>query len=240
VPVVRLGGREVPYRLVRSPLTRRLTTRVTAEGLSVTAPPRLPERRIAAALRADADLLLGALERAAARAPAPLADGVEVPLLDDWLLVETRPGARAARRAGDRLILPAGAAAGPAAERWYRAQARGHLGALVARWAPRVGVAPRRVVVRGQRTRWGSASARGEIALNWRLMLAPEDVGEYVVVHELAHLVHMDHSPAFWAVVAEHLPGHRRQRDWLRTEGPRLAAGPAGVARHPGGRGAVG
>jgi predicted metal-dependent hydrolase len=138
------------------------------------------------------------------------------------------------------LLLPPGAAADAAAERWYRAQARRHLGALVAGWAPVIGVTPARVVIRGQRTRWGSASARGEIALNWRLMMAPWAVGEYVVVHELAHLVHMDHSPAYWDLVAAHWPGHRRERRWLRERGPRLAAGPRGVARRAGRGAAVG
>ena len=74
-------------------------------------------------------------------------------------------------------------------------------------------------MVRDQRTRWGSASARGTISLNWRLSLVPPNVAVYVVVHELCHLVEMNHSPAFWALVEGHLPGYRERRRWLRAHG---------------------
>ncbi|MCB0881781.1 MAG: M48 family metallopeptidase [Thermoleophilia bacterium] len=97
--------------------------------------------------------------------------------------------------------------------------ARPGLVALVDAWAPRVGVTVARVVVRDQRTRWGSASARGTISLNWRLSLVPPNVAVYVVVHELCHLVEMNHSPAFWALVEGHLPGYRERRRWLRAHG---------------------
>lgn len=223
MPAVELGGRTIPYRLVRSPRTRRITIRVTAEGVSVTAPRRVSVAGVERALRADPEWLAGALARAAALAPPPLGEGSELRHLDDVLRVTLGP-VRSARRDGGLLVLPAGADAVAAAERWYRAEARRHLGALVDAWAPRMGVTPAGVAVRGQRSRWGSASAGGTIALNWRLMLAPARVGEYVVVHELAHLVHMDHSPRFWGVVEAHWPGHRADRDWLRANGPAVLA----------------
>ncbi len=115
-------------------------------------------------------------------------------------------------------------APGPGDERRARAAARPALVALVDAWAPRVGVAPTRVVVRSQRSRWGSASRRGTISLNHRLALAPAPVAEYVVVHELCHLVHMDHSPAFWALVRKHLPGFEGHREWLRRHGAAILA----------------
>lgn len=221
--VIDLNGSPVVYRLVRSPRTRRITIRVTAEGVAVTAPARVSVAGVERALRADRDWITAALARAVAAAPPPLTDGTVLPFLDEELLL-TVADVRGPRREGARLLVPVGTDPVAAVERWYRARARDHLGALVGAWAPVMGVAPTGLAVRGQRSRWGSASARGTIALNWRLMLAPSRIGEYVVVHELAHLLHMDHSPRFWAAVERHWPGHRADRAWLRSNGPSVLA----------------
>jgi predicted metal-dependent hydrolase len=90
--------------------------------------------------------------------------------------------------------------------------------------AERVGVAYQRIRIGGQRTLWGSCSARGTLSFNWRLVLAPPEVLDYVVVHELCHLRVPDHSLRFWALVARHRPHWRDQRDWLRRHGPELLA----------------
>lgn len=87
-----------------------------------------------------------------------------------------------------------------------------------------VGVRPARVVVRNQRSRWGSASTAGTISLNWRLAHVPHEVAEYVVVHELCHLVHMNHSADFWACVEKHLPYYQGSREWLRRNGHAILA----------------
>ena len=91
-------------------------------------------------------------------------------------------------------------------EAWLRREARDVLQARVAELAPIVGVVPAAVTIRGQRARWGSASRTGRISLNWRLILAPPAVLDYVVIHELAHLRVPGHSRAFWAVVRRHAP----------------------------------
>ena len=90
--------------------------------------------------------------------------------------------------------------------------------------AEALGVSFARIEVRGQRTRWGSCSARGTLSFNWRLVLAPFEVLDYVVVHELCHLREPNHSPRFWRLVAERRPGWRAQRDWLRAHGAELLA----------------
>ena len=84
------------------------------------------------------------------------------------------------------------------------------------------GVAVTRISIRNQRSRWGACSARGSITLNWRLILVPDFVREYVMIHELMHRRELNHSKRFWKHVAAACPRFREARDWLLTEGPRL------------------
>ncbi len=91
-------------------------------------------------------------------------------------------------------------------------------------FAREMGVTFGRITVRNQRTRWGSCSSDGNLNFNCLLMLAPEEVRDYVVVHELCHRRHMDHSAAFWAEVEAVLPDYRESRAWLKTQGPALIA----------------
>lgn len=79
-----------------------------------------------------------------------------------------------------------------------------------------------RITIRDQKTRWGSCSSKGTLSFNWRLMLAPTAILDYVVVHELCHLRHMDHSPAFWQAVGEVFPDYASARKWLRKHGQEL------------------
>ncbi len=79
-----------------------------------------------------------------------------------------------------------------------------------------------RITIRDQKTRWGSCSAKGTLSFNWRLMLAPPAVLDYVVIHELCHLTHMNHSKAFWALVESACPDYRTHRRWLKEHGQEL------------------
>ena len=90
---------------------------------------------------------------------------------------------------------------------------------IAAHYAPLVGVDYGRITIRAQRTRWGSCSAQGNLNFNCLLMLAPDDVMEYVVVHELCHRREMNHSARFWAEVERVLPDYRRSRQWLKENG---------------------
>jgi predicted metal-dependent hydrolase len=105
-----------------------------------------------------------------------------------------------------------------------RAAARELVTMVLDEEADALGVTYTRVQIRDQRTRWGSCSARGTLSFNWRLALAPLDVLDYVVVHELCHLREPNHSARFWQLVASRRPGWRRQRDWLTVHGPELLA----------------
>jgi predicted metal-dependent hydrolase len=107
---------------------------------------------------------------------------------------------------------------------WYRLEAASRLRERVDYWSIVLGVKSLRLTVRDQRTRWGSCSARGRLSFSWRLVLAPLDVLDYVVLHEVAHLREHNHSKRFWAIVSEHCPEYQAHRLWLRREGPGLAA----------------
>lgn len=217
----------------RNPRARRITLRITPAGLVVTAPPHISDRMLRAAVTARAGWIADALARRDAELADPLEPGDHIPLLGSAVILGIGSGSRV-RRAGAVLEMPPDRPPGPALERWYRREARRHFQALVAAWAPRVGVTPTGITIRDQRTRWGSASARGTLSFSWRLMMAEPQIAEYVVVHELVHLRHMDHSPAFWSCVGEHLPTYRDPREWLHREGARLHAGPH--ALEPSGR----
>lgn len=94
--------------------------------------------------------------------------------------------------------------------------------ARVAHFAPLAGVSYGRITIRNQKTRWGSCSARGNLNFNCLLMLAPPEILDYVIVHELCHRKEMNHSPRFWAEVARIIPSYKSCEKWLKTEGVRL------------------
>ena len=97
--------------------------------------------------------------------------------------------------------------------------AKSDLPRRVARFAALVGVTYGRITIRAQKSRWGSCSGKGNLNFNCLLMLCPEEVRDYVVVHELCHRKELNHSPRFWAEVEKVLPGYKVQRKWLKESG---------------------
>lgn len=106
-----------------------------------------------------------------------------------------------------------------AEEKLYRQQARNVFEQKTAYYARIMGVSYGRIAIRDQKTRWGSCSSDGNLNFNWRLIMAPAGVLDYVVVHELAHRKEMNHSKAFWSVVEETMPDYRKYRNWLEDNG---------------------
>lgn len=107
-------------------------------------------------------------------------------------------------------------------EAWYKRQARAVLHERVAFFATKYGFRVEKIRISSARTRWGSCSAKGTLSFAWRLVLAPPDVIDYVVVHELCHLKELNHSKAFWAQVEAILPDYKAKRKWLKQNGGRL------------------
>jgi len=103
-----------------------------------------------------------------------------------------------------------------------RAKARAELPRRLQELADEHGLRVTRISIRNQRTRWGSCGRDGHVCLNWRLVAMPDWVRDYVIIHELMHLKRMDHSPAYWRLVAAAYPRYREARQWLRANGPEL------------------
>jgi predicted metal-dependent hydrolase len=234
--LIALRGRQVAYTVRRSARAKRVNLRVGPRiGLEVVVPARGRTPDIAAILREKADWIIGALDRlAAAPAPptAPLAAGATLPYRgDDYrLLVRAGPGIRpGGERDGAARTLtiaydPAVYDLAPVAEWWFREEARRVLTTRARALAADLGVSYKRLTIRDGRSRWGSCSSAGGLNFSWRLILAPPAVLDYVVVHELAHLRELNHSPRFWAIVAAHCPDYRLQQRWLKEHSAALMA----------------
>lgn len=109
-----------------------------------------------------------------------------------------------------------------ALENFYRRRARDHFADRADHYAEEMGVEYGKIEIRNQRTKWGSCSTTGTLGLNWRLMMAPPEIVDYVVVHELAHLREPTHDDDFWALVGEHDPNYRAHAEWLTDNSTQL------------------
>lgn len=107
--------------------------------------------------------------------------------------------------------------------RWYKRQAEQKLTDKVERFAPVVGVEPAGVGIRTFKSRWGSCTSKGKLEFNWRIMMAPNRMVDYVVVHELCHLIRHDHSPEFWRELERVMPDYQQCREWLRDNAMKLS-----------------
>jgi predicted metal-dependent hydrolase len=198
-----IGGRavEIPVRVSRR--ARKLSIHVDAlRNVEVVVPRRTTQDEIDALLFEHRAWL----ERQLAKPPKPFHLGLQ---RDDVVWI-----------GGLALPLPAL----PALDAWYREQARAELARVVAHQAHRLAVTYTRLTIRDQTTRWGSCSKAGALSFNWRLVIAPSAILNYVVVHELCHRIHHDHSADFWAAVARARPTFEEERAWLAEHGSELLA----------------
>ena len=233
---VQLGAVQVAYQLQRA-RRRSIGMTIAAQGLQVRAPAWVSRAEIENILHGKADWIVRKLQelhtRQQQRSSASMdwVDGATLPYLgqplqlrlDAALLLqrpplrlETAPEQGFVLRLGLKADTPA-AALRAAAWRWFTQQAKQHFAARLQHFAPLLGVRHSSLSLSSARTRWGSASADASIRLNWRLLHCEPALIDYVVVHELAHLRHMNHSPQFWAVVASVLPNYLALRGQLRA-----------------------
>jgi predicted metal-dependent hydrolase len=217
-----MAGTPFEFRVRRSPRARRVRVSVDGSGeVEVVLPKRAPERAAAQAVR-ELGPWIERRRRTPARAAAEVARPAGmVPYLGRDLRLVPQPGRERVHRRGDELLVPK-RDAGAAIERWYRRQARAEIGPRLDAATARAGTSYTGLTIRGQKTRWASCSTTGHMSFNWRLLLAPEAVLDYVVEHEVCHLERMDHSPRFWALLESRVPDWREHARWLRRYGPTL------------------
>ncbi|MBL8066553.1 MAG: M48 family metallopeptidase [Chthonomonadaceae bacterium] len=138
-----------------------------------------------------------------------------------WL-VRVEPYGKASVSCSEGQIVVSGPAPSDALQAWLKDQSSLALHGTLERRCQDMQLAPKRVQIRDQKSKWGACTSRGTITLSWRLVMAPMDVLDYVVVHELAHLREMNHSQRFWNIVSRHCPEFQTHRAWLRRNGSRL------------------
>lgn len=222
--MLRVAERLIPVDVRTNGAARRIILRVDrASGrLRLTLPPGVGT---AEGLR-FAERQTGWLRARLAELPArvPFADGAVLPVLGEPHVVRHRPDARAGvwRQGGEIHVSGRGEHLPRRLRDFLRQTARAAIAPRARDMAAVVGRPPGRITLRDTRSRWGSCTARGDLGFSWRLVLAPEAVLDYVVAHEVAHLVHMNHGPPFWRLVGTLVDDVDGPRRWLRRHGPDL------------------
>jgi predicted metal-dependent hydrolase len=230
----RLDGQIISYTVRRSAAAKHVRLEVRPEtGLTVVVPKSYDIRQVAHLLEAKKGWILSKLAKyGRLRSPTTekeLKSGDIIPYLGRGLQVvrqQNHGNADSVRLEWDRLVVSLGAREGrleSVLEQWYRMQATRLIRGKADRLSGRLGLTYNRLVIRGQKTRWGSCSHKGNLSFNWKLIMVPEPVIDYVIVHELAHLKEMNHTKRFWELVGKHCPQWREQRKWLRDHGADLA-----------------
>jgi predicted metal-dependent hydrolase len=225
-----IAGRPARYRIRQNRRARHLILRVDPhDGLVVVVPPRTPLREVQALLVEHADWLDRQLEKHGVR-DGPIrrfyAGGSELLFLGRPRRLRVLPLEEGRRRSrlhldGDLLVARLSPAEvfdpRPVLERWLRREARRHLGARVAELGAHIGLAPTSVVVGERTSRWGSCSAHGTLSFCFRLVMAPPEVIDAVVAHELCHLRHLNHGRRFYRLLKLACPDHAERMAWLRA-----------------------
>ncbi|WP_432787686.1 M48 family metallopeptidase [Novosphingobium rhizosphaerae] len=219
---VKVAGRNLPVEIRRLPQARRMTLRLAHDGSAarISIPTWARTADAVAFVRDRADWLAAQLERLPP--PAQLAPGTALPFRGDVLTVawDARHPRRPVVDDGQLLVGgPAEQLAGRV-ERWLAAEALRLCAADLAHYCARAGLPVPRLALSNAKRRWGSCASDGSIRINWRLIMAPDAVRRSVVAHEVAHLVHFDHSPAFHALLGQLFEGSVAAANrWLKAEG---------------------
>ncbi|MGY6275846.1 M48 family metallopeptidase [Methylomonas sp. MgM2] len=232
------------YQLRRSERAKKTRIVVTAEKIEVVAPLKVSEHHIKAFVSAKQTWIRAAVKRINQRArqseslaPVRYVDGAKVPYQGKQIPLSIKPASGKTVRLHLKpdpqfvIYLPeshqddSSKLIRRVLENWMRQQIRQQATQLIAQHSVKYQLVPRQLRIKTQKTRWGSCGPKNDINLNWLLMLAPPDILEYVVVHELCHIKHKNHSKHFWQLVAEHIPDYLQHRQWLKQHGSSLMRG---------------
>jgi predicted metal-dependent hydrolase len=216
------GNPEITLKLRKNPRAKRMTLRISRidGSVTLTVPSGVSERQALAFAEEKQSWVRGHL--AQRQDQKVLGPGITLTVAGKQMRLIEGQGTRL-RVDGDMIALPQPVEKGRKhLQIWLKEQARAELTRASDHYAGLLGKRYSKLTVRDTRSRWGSCSSAGALMYSWRLILAPRSVMAYVAAHEVAHLVEMNHSPAFWQVVNRLYGPHNEARAWLRLEGPNL------------------
>lgn len=226
-PEIELGGRVLPIEISRHPRAKRLTLRLAPDGKAVklTVPRWASDREAIAFARARAEWLTGQLQRIPEPSPPRAGGAVLYRGVEHTIAWRADAPRKPAIRDGAIVLGGPEASLGGRLQRWLESEARRLMEADLAHFCARAGKPAASLALSRAQRRWGSCSTGGSVRLNWRLVQAPDLVRRSVVAHEVAHLVHFDHSPRFHAFLAEIFDDDLAAAErWLKAHGRRLYA----------------
>jgi predicted metal-dependent hydrolase len=234
---ITLNGQAISYSIKRSTRARLVRLEIRREtGLTVIIPDRYTIERLPLILEKKQNWILKKVSEHCEAQPCyrekVLESGDTVPYLGQELVIEKQQNTGNA----DGITLKQNRLAvhlrstrrlNTILEQWYRAQAARVMKKKIDELSHRLGFTYNRLFIRSQKTRWGSCSRKGNISINWKLIMAPEPVIDYVIIHELAHLKEMNHTVRFWGLVAHYCPRYREHKKWLKEHEPNLSIKPS-------------
>lgn len=221
-----IAGRELPLRIYENPRARRLTLRIEAggKGLRITIPPGVPEREVDSFLQRHE----GWLESRIAKLPAEaiVRPGVKIPLRGVPHLIVHQSGRGTVELAEGNILLVYGDLAHlpRRVEDFLKAQVKREIEQLVRQHTSTIGRNAKAIRFKDTKSRWGSCTSDGVLSFSWRIGMAPPAIINYLVAHEVAHLIEMNHGPNFWKLCLELCPDTERCKAWLRRNGSALQA----------------
>lgn len=236
---LRLGDIVIPYEERKNSRIKRISIRVTPEKVRVSAPASTSREEIQIFLKQNQEWILenwGKLQKIAHASKKQYATGEKVLYLGKEVTLQIRDSQSKMIRAiynveeeSLEISIPQSItqdlrqeAIREILEKWYKEKARPFFLQKLNYWSREMGVSYNKFRLKGQKTRWGSCSTLGNINLNWRIIMAPVAVIDYIIIHELSHLKYMNHSLEFWEHVARFCPDYRKHRQWLRKNGHTL------------------
>lgn len=225
---IQLAGTPITYTLKRSNKRRSIGLRIDDNGLTVNMPLRAPEKWLHTVLSEKADWIVEKLNNWQSKKPAPTQwiDGQKIEFRGEVFTLRAIPSLFASppQLRGEQLVvhlinITDEQKIEKVVTQWYRREAERVFSECVAHYSPLMNVSPQQIKLSSAKTQWGSCTSRGVVRLNWQLVKMPLHLIDYVVIHELAHLVEMNHSEAFWRVVETACPDYKNCRAELRRYG---------------------
>jgi predicted metal-dependent hydrolase len=228
---ISLNGKSICYTVKRSPVARNIRFEIKpGNGLTVILPKTYPLMQVPGLVAEKRKWILDRFEKypeyGTQRPQRELTDGDVIPFLGRELTLHINSGNTVIdgiELEQNVLIVPFSPAMHTLVIKWYRTQAERYINERLPELSRQCGTSYNRVTIRGQKTRWGSCSRKGNLSFNWKLMIAPPEVIDYVIIHELLHRIEMNHSKRFRKLLEYRCPAWREYEKWLRKTSIMLA-----------------